>query len=153
MAKFSKLPEKRERYFTIGGSGNPDDHTAIALFETPDGKREAVIGLSLKNGPEVMGFIAFIADMFGLENQFNVAMLELPMIFWKGGTPAQEGLVTTAINEWIEHGQDPCNAFYDCLDDLDFRSFYSDYEDRLRRAKSCKVFRASGKRRSGKGFR
>jgi hypothetical protein len=45
MNKIYKLPEKRERYYTIGGSGKLNDYAAIALFEGQDGKREAVIGI------------------------------------------------------------------------------------------------------------
>jgi hypothetical protein len=74
------LPEKRERYFTVGGSGKFKDYTAISLFEGKDCKRDAVVGIKLKNIPEVSGFVAFIAEKFGIEHQYKPALLELPMI-------------------------------------------------------------------------
>ena len=146
------LPEKRERYYTIGGSGDLHDYTAIALFEGRDGKREAVIGIALKNIPEVSGFVAFIADKFGVEHRFEPAMLELPMIYWKGGTPEEEELVTEAVNHWIDHDEDPCECFYEVLEDLEFQSFYSDFVDALeipRRIGKKKIKRAKKK---GQGF-
>jgi hypothetical protein len=117
------LPEKRENYYTIGGSGELNDYTAIALFEGQDGKREAVIGITLKNIPEVSGFVAFIAEKFGTEHQYKPAMLELPMIYWKGGTLEIEALVIEAINQWIDSDEDPCECFYDNLEDLDMSLF------------------------------
>jgi hypothetical protein len=68
------LPEKRERYFSIGGSGKLEDYTAIALFERQDGMRDAVLGIKLKNIPEISGFVAFIAQKFGIEHQYKPAM-------------------------------------------------------------------------------
>ena len=86
MSKNTKLPEKVDPYWTVGGSREPEDFTAIALFETPNGERDAVIGFTLKNIPEVSGFVSFIAEKFGSENRYKVAMLELPMIYWSNGT-------------------------------------------------------------------
>ena len=146
------LPEKRERYYTIGGSGELEDYTAIAFFETPEGKRDAVIGITLKNIPEVSGFIAFIAEKFGIENQFKVAMLELPMIYWNGGTLEVEVLVTQAVKEWIDSGEDPTECFYDNLEDLEFESFYSDYQDALTIKKPILKYNLRGTNRSGRGF-
>jgi len=146
------LPEKRERYFTVGGSGKLEDYTAIALFEGKDGKREAVIGITLKNIPEVSGFVAFIAEKFGTEHQYKPAMLELPMIYWKGSTLEIEALVIEAINQWIDNDEDPCECFYDNLEDLEYLSFYSDYEDALIHNKPIIKYNPRGTNRSGKGF-
>lgn len=146
------LPEKRECYYSVGGSGSLDDYTAIALFEGKDGKRDAVIGFKLKNIPEVSGFVVFIAEKFGIEHQYQPAMLELPMIYWKGGTLEEEVLVIQAVNQWVESDADPCECFYDTLDDLDFESFYSDYDDALIRAKPIIKYNPTGTNRSGKGF-
>ena len=33
-------------------------------------------------------------------------MLELPMIYWEGGTLEDEVLVTKAVNQWIDHNED-----------------------------------------------
>ncbi len=88
MSKNTKLPEKVHPYWTVGSSGEPEDFTAIALFETPNGERDAVIGFTLKNIPEVSGFVSFIAEKFGSENRYKVAMLELPMIYGDSGKPA-----------------------------------------------------------------
>jgi hypothetical protein len=146
------LPEKRERYFTIGGSGKLNDYTAIALFEGQDGKRDAVLGIKLKNIPEVSGFVAFIAEKFGIEHQYKPAMLELPMIYWKGGTLEEEVLTIQAINQWIDSEEDPCECFYDTLEDLGFESFYSDFEDALVRREPIIKYNPKGTNRSGKGF-
>ncbi len=146
------LPEKRERYFTIGGSGKLNDYTAIALFEGQDGKRDAVLGIKLKNIPEVSGFVAFIAEKFGIEHQYKPAMLELPMIYWKGGTLEEEVLTIQAINQWIDSEEDPCECFYDTLEDLGFESFYSDFEDALVRREPIIKYNPKGTNRSVKGF-
>ena len=145
------LPEKREHYYTVGGSGELHDYTAIALLEGQDGKREAVIGITLKNIPEVSGFVTFIAQKFGGENQFKPAMLELPMIYWKGGTLEDEVLVTQAVNQWIDHDEDPCECFYDTLEVLEFESFYSDFMDALEDSRSISKERKKSKKK-GKGF-
>lgn len=146
------LPEKRERYFTVGGSGNLDDYTAIALFDTQDGKRDAVLGIKLKNLPQVSGFVSFIANKFGREHGYTPAMLELPMIVWKGGTLEEEVLVMQAVNLWIDGGEDPSACFYETLEDLGFESFYSDYEDALVRANPVIRHHAHATRRTAKGF-
>ena len=146
------LPEKRELYYTVGGSGRLDDYTAIALFEGKDGKRDAVIGIALKNIPEVSGFVAFIADKFGTEHHYQPAMLELPMIYWKGGTLDDEVLVVQAVNKWVDSDADPCECFYDTLEGLDFESFYSDYTDALIRARPIIKCNPRGTNRSGRGF-
>jgi hypothetical protein len=146
------LPEKRERYFTIGGSGKLKDYTAIALFEGQDGKRDAVLGIKLKNIPEVSGFVAFIAEKFGIEHQYKPAMVELPMIYWKGGTLEEEVLTIQAINQWIDSEEDPCECFYDTLEDLGFESFYSDFEDALVRREPIIKYNPKGTNRSVKGF-
>ena len=146
------LPEKREHYYTIGGSGELNDYTAIALFEGQDGKREAVIGITLKNIPEVSGFVALIAEKFGTEHQYKPAMLELPMIYWKGGSLEAEVLVIQAINNWIDSDEDPTECFYDNLEDLEFQSFYSDYEDALIAQRPILKYNPSGTNKSGRGF-
>ena len=147
------LPEKREHYYTVGGSGELHDYTAIALLEGQDGKREAVIGITLKNIPEVSGFVAFIAEKFGGENQFQPAMLELPMIYWKGGTLEDEVLVTQAVNQWIDHDEDPCECFYDTLEVLEFESFYSDFMDLLKNPRGViKKQRLKAGKKTGIGF-
>jgi len=146
------LPEKRGRYFTVGGSGKLEDYTAIALFEGKDGKRDAVIGIKLKNNPEVSGFVAFIAEKFVIEHQYKPAFLELPMIYWKGGTLEEEVLVIQAINQWIDSEEDPCECFYDTLEELEFESFYSDFEDAVVRREPIIKYNQKGNNRSGKGF-
>ena len=146
------LPEKRERYYTVGGSGELHDYTAIALLEGQDGKREAVIGITLKNIPEVSGFVAFIAEKFGTEHKFQPAMLELPMIYWKGGTLEDEVLVTQAVNQWIDHDEDPCECFYDTLEDLEFESFYSDFMDALENPRRISKKRIKAAKKKGRGF-
>ena len=146
------LPEKREHYYTISGSGELNDYTAIALFEGQDGKREAVIGITLKNIPEVSGFVAFIAEKFGTEHQFKPAMLELPMIYWKGGTLEEEVLVTQAVNKWVESDEDPCECFYDTLEDLEYESFFSDYLDALKIHLNTCTKKIRAVRKNGKGF-
>ena len=146
------LPEKRERYYTIGGSGELSDYTAIALFEGQDGKREAVIGITLKNIPEVSGFVAFIAEKFGTEHQYKPAMLELPMIYWKGGTLEDEVLVTQAVNKWIDNDEDPCECFYDTLEYLEHKSFFSDYLDSLVTIKRSTGHNPRRTNKTGKGF-
>jgi len=146
------LPEKRERYFTVGGSGKLEDYTAIALFEGKDGKREAVIGITLKNIPEVSGFVAFIAEKFGTEHQYKPAMLELPMIYWKGSTLEIEALVIEAVNKWIDTDEDPCEVFYDTLEDLEYLSFYSDYEDALKIQLNTSTKKMRAAKKKGKGF-
>jgi hypothetical protein len=148
------LPEKRERYFTVSGSGKFKDYTAISLFEGKDGKRDAVIGIKLKNIPEVSGFVAFIAEKFGVEHQYKPAMLEIPMIYWKGGTLEEEVLVIQAINQWIDSEEDPCACFYDNLEDLEFESFFSDYLDAVKNPRSISQtqIRTARKRKKGKGF-
>jgi hypothetical protein len=152
VSKDLQLPTKRDRYYTIGGSGELEDYTAISLFETPDGQRDAVIGITLKNIPEVSGFIAFLAEKFGIENQFKVAMLELPMIYWKGGTLEVDMLVTQAVNKWIDSDEDPTECFYDNLEDLEFESFYSDYQDALTKQRPILRYNPSGTNKSGRGF-
>lgn len=146
------LPEKRERYFTIGGSGKLEDYTAIALFERQDGMRDAVLGIKLKKIPEVSGFVAFIAQKFGIEHQYKPAMLEIPMIYWKGGTLEEEVLVTQAINQWIDNEEDPCECFYDNLEDLEFESFFSDYLDALKNPRSISQSQIRAARTKSKGF-
>ena len=146
------LPEKRERYYTIGGSGELNDYTAIALFEGQDGKREAVIGITLKNISEVSGFVAFIAEKFGTEHQYKPAMLELPMIYWKGGTLEEEVLITQAINKWIESDEDPCECFYDTLEDLEYESFFSDYLDAAKNSRSISQSQLRAAKKKSKGF-
>ena len=146
------LPEKRERYFTIGGSGKLEDYTAIALFERQDGMRDAVLGIKLKKIPEVSGFVAFIAQKFGIEHQYKPAMLEIPMIYWKGGTLEEEVLVTQAINQWIDSEEDPCECFYDNLEDLEFESFFSDYLDAVKNPKSVSQSQIRAARKKSKGF-
>jgi hypothetical protein len=146
------LPEKRERYFTVAGSGKLEDYTAIALFEGKDGKRDAVIGIKLKNIPEVSGFVAFITEKFGIEQQYQPAFLELPMIYWKGGTLEEEVLIIQAINQWIDSEEDPCECFYDTLEDLGFESFYSEFEDALVRKHPIIKYNSKGTNKSGKGF-
>lgn len=146
------LPEKREHYYTISGSGELNDYTAIALFEGQDGKREAVIGITLKNIPEVSGFVAFIAEKFGTEHQFKPAMLELPLIYWKGGTLEEEVLVTQAVNKWVESDKDPCECLYDTLEDLEYESFFSDYLDALKIHLNTSTKKIRAVRKNGKGF-
>ena len=146
------LPEKRERFYTIGGSGELNDYTAIALFEGQDGKREAVIGITLKNISEVSGFVAFIAEKFGTEHQYKPAMLELPMIYWKGGTLEEEVLITQAINKWIESDEDPCECFYDTLEDLEYESFFSDYLDAAKNSRSISQSQLRAAKKKSKGF-
>ena len=146
------LPEKRERYFTVAGSGILEDYTAIALFEGKDGKRDAVVGIKLKNIPEVTGFVAFIAEKFGVEHQYKPAMLEIPMIYWKGGSLEEEVLVTQAINQWIDSEEDPCACFYDNLEDLEFESFFSDYLDFVKNPRSISQTQIRTARKKGKGF-
>jgi hypothetical protein len=146
------LPEKRERYFTVAGSGALEDYTAIALFEGKDNKRDAVIGIKLKNHPEVSGFVAFIAEKFGTEHQYKPAMLELPMIYWKGGTLEDEVLVTQAVNQWIDHDEDPCECFYDTLEELEMESFYSDFIDALQNPRSVTKHQMRAAKKKGKGF-
>ena len=146
------LPEKRERYFTVAGSGALEDYTAIALFEGKDNKRDAVIGIKLKNHPEVSGFVAFIAEKFGTEHEYKPAMLELPMIYWKGGTLEDEVLVTQAVNQWIDHDEDPCECFYDTLEEIGFDSFYSDYDDAVKNPTSIIRHKVQAAKKKGKGF-
>jgi hypothetical protein len=146
------LPEKRERYFTIGGSGKLEDYTAIALFEGQDGKRDAVLGIKLKNIPEVSGFVEFIAEKFGIEHQYKPAMLEIPMIYWKGGTLEEEVLVTQAINQWIDSEEDPCECFYDNLEDLRFESLFSDYLDAVKNPRSISQSQIRAAKKKIKGF-
>ena len=146
------LPEKRERYFSIGGSGKLEDYTAIALFERQDGMRDAVLGIKLKNIQEVSGFVAFIAEKFGIEYQYKPAMLEIPMIYWKGGTLEEEVLVTQAINQWIDNKEDPCECFYDNLEDLEFESFFSDYLDAVKNPRSISESQIRAARKKSKGF-
>jgi hypothetical protein len=146
------LPEKRERYFSIGGSGKLEDYTAIALFERQDGMRDAVLGIKLKNIPEISGFVAFIAQKFGIEHQYKPAMLEIPMIYWKGGTLEEEVLVTQAINQWIDNKEDPCECFYDNLEDLEFESFFSDYLDAVKNPRSISQSQIRAARKKSKGF-
>ena len=146
------LPEKRERYFTIGGSGKLEDYTAIALFERQDGMRDAVLGIKLKKIPEVSGFVAFIAQKFGIEHQYKPAMLEIPMIYWKGGTLEEEVLVTQAINQWNDNEEDPCECFYNNLEDLEFESFFSDYLDAVKNPRSISQSQIRAARTKSKGF-
>jgi len=136
----------------IGGSGELNDYTAIALFEEQDGRREAVIGITLKNIPEVSGFVAFIAEKFGTEHQYKPAMLELPMIYWKGGTLEDEVLVTQAVKKWIDNDEDPCECFYDTLDDLKYKSFSSDYLDSLKIHLNTSTKKMRADKKNGKGF-
>jgi len=153
VSKNSKLPEKVDPYWTIGGSGEPEDFTAIALFESPTGERDAVIGFTLKNIPEVSGFVFFVADKFGVENRYKVAMLELPMIYWSKGTQEVEGQVLQAVENWIKQDEDPTEVFYDCLEDFEFESFYSEYEEALKhplKTISKKQLRTA--KTKGKGF-
>jgi len=130
--KNSKLPEKVDPYWTVGGSGESEDFTAIALFESPTGERDAVVGFTLKNIPEVSGFISFIAEKFGIENCYKVAMLELPMIYWSNGTQDVADKVLQAVENWINEDEDPTAVFYDCLEDFEYESFYSEYEEALK---------------------
>ena len=146
------LPEKRERYFTVGGSGKSNDYTAIALFEGADNKRDVVLGIKLKNFPELSGFVAFIAQKFGLEHRYKPAMLEIPMIYWKGGTLEEEVLVTQAINRWIDDDEDPCECFYDNLEDLEFESFFSDYLDAVKNPKIISQSQIKAVKKKSKGF-
>ena len=153
MSKNTKLPEKVDPYWTVGGSGGPEDFTAIALFETPNGDRDAVIGFTLKNIPEVSGFVSFIAEKFGSENRYKVAMLELPMIYWRNSTQETEDQVLLAVENWIAHDEDPTEVFYDCLENFETESFYSEYEEALKHPLitiSKKQLRAAKKK--GKGF-
>ena len=147
-----ELPDKRERYFTVGGSGKFEDYTAIALFEGQNEKRDAVIGIKLKNMAEVSGFVAFMADKFGVEHQYKPAMLELPMIYWKGGTLEEEILTIQAVNKWIDHKEDPSECFYETLEHLGFQSFYSDYEDAMKNLKSIVKHKIKKGAKNGKGF-
>lgn len=146
------LPQKRERYFTVAGSGTLEDYTAIALFEGKDNKRDAVIGIKLKNHPEVSGFIAFIAEKFGTEHRYKPAMLELPMIYWKGGILEEEVLVMQSINQWIDHDEDPCECFYETLEEVGFESFFSDYLDFVKNPRSISQTQIRTARKKGKGF-
>jgi hypothetical protein len=146
------VTEKRDRYYTVGGSGTLDDFTAIALFQGNNGKRDAVIGVKLKEKLEVSGYIHFIAKKFGIDQKYEVAMVELPMIYWKGGGLEEEVLVMQAINEWVVSGEDPSESFYDNLEDYDFQSFYSDYNDAVNYPRVTKKQRDKVLRRSGKGF-
>jgi hypothetical protein len=154
VSKNSNLPEKVDPYWTVGGSGEPEDFTAIALFETPNGEHDAVIGFTLKNIPEVSGFVSFIAEKFGSENRYKVAMLELPMIYWSNGTQETEDQVLLAVENWIAHEEDPTEVFYDCLENFEFESFYSEYEEALKHPLitiSKKQLRAAMKKSKGFG--
>lgn len=146
------MTEKKDRYYTVGGSGTFDDFTAIALFQGKSGKRDAVIGVKLEEKLEVSRFVYFIAKQFGIEQEYKVALVELPMIYWKGGGLEEEVLVMQAINEWVETGEDPSESFYDNLEDYDFQSFYSDYKDALNYPRVTKKQRDKVLRKSGKGF-
>ena len=86
------------------GSGKSNDYTALALFEIPDGKRDAVIGIRFKDALEVQGFVAFIADEFGVRQKYKVALVELPMIYWQGGTFESDYHIIQAINQWVDSG-------------------------------------------------
>lgn len=144
---------KRDRYFTVSGSGQSNNYTAVALFETPEGKRDAVIGIRFKDVAEVQGFVTFIADKFGIKEKFRVAMVELPMIYWEGGTFESDYHIIQAINLWVDAAEDPSDVFYDCLEDLDFRSFYSDFKDAVDDPQlSLRYFVNSTKKKGGKGF-
>ena len=74
------------------------------------------------------------------------------MIYWKGGTLEEEVLVTQAVNKWIDSDEDPCEVFYDTLEDLEYESFYSDYEDALVISKPIIKHNPRGTNRTGKGF-
>jgi len=144
---------KRDRYYTVSGSGKSNDYTAVALFETPEGKRDAVIGIRFKDVAEVRGFVTFIADKFGIKEKCKVAMVELPMIYWEGGTFESDYHIIQAINQWVDTAEDPSEVFYDCLEDLDFSSFYSDFKDAVDDPQmGLRYFVKSTKKKGGKGF-
>lgn len=144
---------KRDRYFTVSGSGKSNDYTAVALFETPEGKRDAVIGIRFKDPSEVEGFISYIADEFGVRQKYKVAMIELPMLYWQGGTFESDYHIIQAINQWVDTAEDPSEVFYDCLDGMDFRSFYSDFQDAIDEPQmGLKYLVKSPKKKGGKGF-
>ena len=79
-------------------------------------------------------------------------MLELPMIYWKGGTLEEEVLVTQAINQWIDSEEDPCECFYDNLEDLEFESFFSDYLDAVKNPRSISQSQIRAAKKKSKGF-
>jgi hypothetical protein len=154
VSKNTKLPEKVDPYWTVGGSGKPEDFTAIALFQTPNGDRDAVIGFTLKSIPEVSGFVSFIAEKFGSENRYKVAMLELPMIYWSNGSQETEDQVILAVENWIAQDEDPTEVFYDCLENFEFESFYSEYEEALKHPHIIiSKMRLRAAKKKGKGFR
>lgn len=86
MNRSDNLVPKSYRYYTVSGSGKSNDYTALALFDTPEDKRDAVIGIRFKDPLQVHGFVAYIADEFGVKQEYKVTMVELPMIYWQGGT-------------------------------------------------------------------
>ena len=147
------LPPKSDRYYTVSGSGQSNDFTALALFETPEGKRDAVIGIRFKDPSEVEGFVSYIADEFGVRQKYKVAMVELPMIYWQGVTFESDYHIIQAINQWVDAGDDPSEVFYDCLEELNFRSFYSDFQDAVEEPQmGLKYLLKSPKKKGGKGF-
>ena len=153
MNESDNLPPKSDRYYTVTGSGKSNDYTALALFEIPDGKRDAVIGIRFKDELEVQGFVAFIADEFGVRQKYKVALVELPMIYWQGGTFESDYHIIQAINQWVDSGEDPSEVFYECLEELDFCSFYSDFKDAVDQPQmGLKYFVKSPKKKGGKGF-
>ena len=153
MSDSENLPPRSDRYFTVSGSGKSNDYSAVALFETPEGKRDAVIGIRFKDLGEIQGFVTFIADKFGVKEKYKVALIELPMIYWQGGTFESEYHTIQAINQWIDTGEDPSEVFYDCLEDLEFQSFYSDFQDALDEPQmGLKYLVKSPKKKGGKGF-
>jgi hypothetical protein len=147
------LPPRSDRYYTVSGSGKSNDYTALALFETPEGKRDAVIGIRFKDPSEVQGFVAYIADKFGIRQKYKVAIVELPMIYWQGGTFECDYHIIQAINLWVDVGDDPSEVFYDSLEELDFCSFYSDFKDAVDHPQlGLKYLVKSPRKKGGKGF-
>lgn len=76
------------------------------------------------------------------------------MIYWKGGTLEVEVLATQAVNKWIDSDEDPCEVFYDTLEDLMYEPIFSDYLDafKIHLNTSTKRMRAARKNGKGKGF-
>jgi len=74
------------------------------------------------------------------------------MIYWKGGTLEDEVLITQAVNQWIDHNEDPCECFYDVLEDLEFESFYSDFMDALENPRSISKKNIKVAKKQRKGF-
>jgi len=147
------LPPRSDRYYTVCGSGQSNDYTAVALFETPEGKRDAVTGIRFKDVPEVQGFVSFIADKFCVKEKYKVALVELPMIYWAGGTFESDFHIIEAINQWVDTAEDPSEVFYDCLEDFDFCSFYSDFKESVDEPKlGLRYVVKSTKKKGGKGF-